>query len=108
MIVRFTGRHVGIPDEDRAWAEAKVEALGRFHRLLRDLEVRVTVVDGSSLERVELEARYGRRRTVARADAHSFREALDDACESLRRQLQKDKEKGEARRRPSRRAGASR
>ena len=87
MNLRFTGRHVGIPPEDLAWAEEKLGALARYHHGLRDLEVRVTM-DGTLLEKVEIEARYGRRRAVAVGEARTFRAALDGACDSLRHRLQ--------------------
>jgi len=93
MNVRFTGRHVGISDEDRAWAGRKIEALARFHRSLGDLEVRVER-DGGLRETVELEAGLGRQhRAVAKADGADFRTAFDLAAEGLRRQLLKDKER---------------
>jgi ribosomal subunit interface protein len=102
MNVRFTGRHVGIGEEDREYAEAKVAVLVRYHKRLSDLEVRV-MVDGSGREKVELEADIGKHRAVAAADAPLFRTAFDRAVEALKRQLQKDKEKVvDRRRRPSR------
>jgi ribosomal subunit interface protein len=101
MNVRFTGRHVGISDKDRAWADEKVAALTRFHRTLGSVEVRVEK-DGGLLERVELEASLGHQhRAVAKAEAAEFRTAFDLAAEGLRRQLLKDKEKVVDRRRRS-------
>jgi ribosomal subunit interface protein len=105
MNVRFTGRHVGIGDTDRQYAEKKAAALGRYHRGLLDLEVRVTM-DGTDLERVELEADLGRHRAVARADAPEFRAAFDTAVDTLKRQLLKDKEKVVDRRRRGARRGS--
>jgi ribosomal subunit interface protein len=107
MNVRFTGRHVGIGDTDREYAEAKIEALERFHRRLQDLEVRVTL-DGKGRERVELEAGLGRRRVVAHADAPGFREAFDGALLVLKGSLLRDKEKVVDRRRRGTRKGAAR
>ena len=106
MNLRFTGRHVGIGEADRTYAEKKAVGLARYHRHLMDLEVRVTR-DGTAEERVELEADLGRTRAVARADAPEFRAAFDAALESLKRQLLRDKEKGvdRRRRRASRRGG---
>lgn len=98
MNVRFTGRHVGIGDGDRSWAERKVEALVRYHRGIQDVEVRV-MMDGAALEKVELQADLGRRKAVAAAESPSFRTAFQRAVEALRRQLQKDKERVVARRR---------
>ena len=106
MNVRFTGRHVGIADEDREYAEAKAVALERFHRRILDLEVRVSK-DGGVVERVELQADLGRRRAVAVAEAPGFRAAFDGAVETLKGQLLRQKEKTESRRRrPARRASA--
>jgi ribosomal subunit interface protein len=107
MNVRFTGRHVGIVDEDRDWARAKIEALHRYHRRLLDLEVRV-MLDGKGRERVELEADLGRQRFVAHSDAPGFRAALDGAVEVLKRRLLRDKEKVVDRRRRPARKGAAR
>ena len=99
MNVRFTGRHVGISQEDRDWAGKKAAALGRFHKHLGDLEVRVEK-DGGILERVELEAHLGHQhRAVSKAEAPEFRAAFDLAAEGLRRQLLKDKERVVDRRR---------
>ncbi len=99
MNVRFTGRHVGIGDADRAWAEAKAEALARFHRNLRDLEVRVEK-DGGLFERVEIEASLGRQhRAVGKAEAPEFRTAFEHAAEALKRQILRDKERVVDRRR---------
>lgn len=106
MNVRFTGRHVGIGDADREYAEGKVAALARFHRHLMDLEIRV-MMDGADMERVELEADLGRTRAVARAEAQRFRPAFDEAIEALKRQLLKDKEKVVDRRRRASRRNAS-
>ncbi len=101
MNVRFTGRHVGISEEDRAWADGKAEALGKFHRTLGSIEVRVEK-DGGLMERVELEASLGHQhRAVAKAEAAGFRAAFDLAAEGLRRQLLKDKERVVDRRRRS-------
>lgn len=99
MNVRFTGRHVGIADGDRAWAEAKAEALARFHRNLHELEVRVEK-DGGLFDRVELEAHLGHQhRAVGKAEAADFRAAFEHAAEALKRQLLKDKERVVDRRR---------
>jgi len=101
MNVRFTGRHVGISEEDRSWAGRKAEALARFHPKVGDIEVRV-VMDGAMLEQVELETSLGRQhRAVSKGEAEEFRAAFDLAAEGLRRQLQKDKEKVVDRRRRS-------
>jgi ribosomal subunit interface protein len=106
MEVRFTGRHVGIQDSDREYVQVKVSALARFHRHLQDVEVRV-MMDGTEVERVELEADLGHHRVVARADAAGFRPAFDEAVETLKRALLKDKEKVVGvRRRASRRSSA--
>jgi len=100
MNVRFTGRHVGIVEKDRDYAEGKAVALSRYHHRILDLEVRVTM-DGSVVERVELQADLGRRRAVAVAEAPEFRAAFDAAVEALKRQLLKEKEKVVDRRRRS-------
>jgi ribosomal subunit interface protein len=93
MNVRFTGRHIAVEDEDRAYALKRVEHLARFHPKLVDLEVRVDM-DGAILERVELEAGIGHHmRAVASAEAPEFRAAFDQAVDSLKRQLVKDREK---------------
>ena len=110
MNLRFTGRHVGVPVEDREYAEAKLEALARYHRRLTDLEVCVAM-DGSTLERVEIAARFGRNRSVAVGEDAVFRVALDQAIDALRRQIQKSKEKVVSRRRRAKvpaRGGAGR
>jgi ribosomal subunit interface protein len=108
MNVRFTGRHVGIPEADRDYAERKIGSLVRYHRGLRELEVRATL-DGGVLETVELEASLGRHRVVAEGRGEGFRPALDGAVEALKRQLLKDKEKrvGRRRRAPRRAEGRS-
>jgi ribosomal subunit interface protein len=98
MNLRFTGRHVGVPLEDREYAEAKLQALSRYHRRLTDLEVCVEM-DGSTLERVEIAARFGRNRSLAVGEDAVFRVALDRAIDALRRQIQKSKEKVVTRRR---------
>jgi len=98
MNLRFTGRHVGVPAEDREYAEGKLRALSRYHRRLDDMEVFVER-DGSILERVEIVARSGRLRAVAVGQDHGFRPAFDRAVDALRRQLQKNKEKVVSRRR---------
>jgi ribosomal subunit interface protein len=99
MNVRFTGRHVGISQEDRDWAGRKASSLARFHRHLDDLEVRVEK-DGGLMERVELEVHLGHQhRAVSKAEATGFRAAFDLAAEGLKRQLQKDKERVVDRRR---------
>lgn len=100
MNVRFTGRHVGIKDEDRAWASRKIVALGRYHRGIEDVEVRV-MMDGSVFEKVELQADLGKARMVAAAESRTFRPAFDKAVETLKGQLLRDKERVVARRRRS-------
>ena len=103
MNVRFTGRHIGLAEDDRTWAEGKLGALARFHRNLGELEIRVEL-DGGLFARVELETSLGHQhRAVVKVEAAGFRTALEQAVEALRRQLQKDKEKVVDRRR---RAGA--
>lgn len=92
MNLRFTGRHVGVPAEDREYAEAKIQALARYHRRLTDVEVCVAM-DGTMLERVELAARFGKHRSIAVGEDAVFRVALDIAIDALRRQIQKDKER---------------
>jgi len=106
MNVRFTGRHVGIGEADRAYAERKVESLVRFHRGILDVEVRV-MLDGADLEKVELQADLGKSRAVAAAESPSFRPAFDKAVEILRRQLLKDKEKTASRRRRAKKRAPS-
>jgi|SRR5688572_15579714 ribosomal subunit interface protein len=106
MNVRFTGRHVGIGEADRAYAARKVEALVRYHRGILDVEVRV-MMDGSDLEKVELQADLGKSRAVAVAGSPSFRPAFDRAVEILKRQLLRDKEKAATRRRRPRKRAPS-
>jgi ribosomal subunit interface protein len=104
MNIRFTGRHISIEDEDRAYALKRAEHLSRFHPALQDLEVRVDI-DGSILEKVELEAGIGHHlRVVSIAEAPEFRAAFDQAVDGLKRQLVKDREK----RRTVRRRSAAR
>jgi len=98
MNVRFTGRHVGIGDGDRAYAEKKIGALLRYHRGIEDVEVRV-MMDGSVLEKVELQADLGHSKLVSAAEAAEFRPAFDKAVEVLKRQVLKDKERVVERRR---------
>lgn len=99
MNVRFTGRHVGISEEDKAWAVSKAEALARFHPRVGDFDIRVEL-DGSRLERVEIETSLGRQhKAVAKAEAPDFRTAFDKAAVGLKRQLKKDKERVVDRRR---------
>ena len=98
MNLRFTGRHVGVPAEDREYAEGKIRALARYHRRLTDVEVCVEM-DGTLLERVELAARFGKHRSIAVGEDAVFRVALDSAIDALRRQIQKDKERRVTRRR---------
>ena len=99
MNVRFAGRHIGLSEDDRAWAEGKVEGLSRFHRDLGAMEVRVEL-DGGLFARVELEANLGHQhRAVVKVEAADFRTAFEQAAEALKRQLQKDKEKVVDRRR---------
>ncbi len=100
MNVRFTGRHVGIGDADRGYAERKVAALVRYHRGIEDVEVRV-MMDGSVLEKVELQADLGHCKLVCAAESSSFRPAFDKAVEVLKRQVLKDKERVVDRRRRS-------
>jgi ribosomal subunit interface protein len=109
MNIRFTGRHVSIDPEDRRYAEEKATSLARFHRNLREVDIRVDM-DGALLERVELEAGIGHHhRVVASAEAPEFRTAIDAAVDQIRRQLLRDKEKDVDRRRraaaPKRRTG---
>jgi len=92
MNVRFTGRHVGIGDADRAYAEKKIGALVRYHSGIEDVEVRV-MMDGTVLEKVELQADLGHCKLVAVAESPSFRPAFDKAVEILKRQVLKDKER---------------
>ena len=101
MNIRFTGRHVGIPDADREWLERKVEGLSRFHRHFQDLEIRVEM-DGELLERVELAANLGHQhRAVAKVEAAGFRAAFEKAAAALKKQLVKEKDKVVGRRRGS-------
>ena len=106
MNVRFAGRHVGIDEADRAYAEKKIASLVRYHRGIEDVEVRV-MMDGALLEKVELQADLGRHRMVAAAEAREFRPAFDKAVEVLKGQLLRDKERvvGRRRRSPGRAAG---
>ena len=93
MKVRFTGRHVEFEDGDREYAEAKATALGRYHKNLHSIEIRVDM-DGARLERVEMEAGIGHQhRVVGIAEAAEFRTAIDAAADHIKRQLLKDKEK---------------
>ncbi|MHC4922924.1 MAG: ribosome hibernation-promoting factor, HPF/YfiA family [Planctomycetota bacterium] len=93
MNVRFTGRHVELEEGDREYAEAKATALGRFHKNLHEIEIRVDM-DGARLERVEMEAGIGHHhRVVGIAEATEFRTAIDAAADHIKRQLLKDKEK---------------
>jgi ribosomal subunit interface protein len=98
MNVRFTGRHVGIGAGDRAYAEKKIGHLVRYHRGIEDVEVRV-MMDGSVLEKVELQADIGSSRLVSAAESSDFRPAFDKAVEVLKRQMLRDKEKVVDRRR---------
>src|SRR5690242_4777009 len=100
MNVRFTGRHVGIADRDREYAEAKIAALGRYHAGILDVEIRV-MMDGTILEKVELQADLGRSKPVAAAESPSFRPAFDKAVEILKRRLLRDKERSVGKRRRS-------
>jgi ribosomal subunit interface protein len=107
MNVRFAGRHVGIGTEDRAHAEERLLNLGRYHRGVLDVEVRVAM-DGRVLEEVELQADLGKRRIVAAFEAPEFREAFDGALEAMKSQLLRDKEKKVGKRRAARGARAVR
>ena len=98
MNVRFTGRHVGIGNADRAYAEKKIGALLRYHRGIEDVEVRV-MMDGSVLEKVELQADLGHCKLVSAAESAHFRPSFDKAVEVLKRQVLKDKERVVERRR---------
>ena len=107
MNVRFTGRHVGVPEADRDYVEKKIAGLAKYHRGLDEVEVRV-MMDGTVFERVELEADLGSRRVVARSDALQFRPAFDGAAVALKHQLLKLKEKVVGRRRRAGRKDAKR
>ena len=98
MNVRFTGRHVGIGEKDRSYAEEKIADLGRYHRGIEDVEVRV-MMDGSVLEKVELQADLGRSKLVCAAESSTFRPAFDKAVEVLKRRMVRDKERVVGRRR---------
>ena len=99
MQFQFTGRHVGVDEEDRVYAKEKAVGLARFHPRIQDIEVRVEM-DGGRMARVEIEAGLGHHhRAVAHGIGTEFRPSFDTAVDALKRQLKKDKEKFVDRRR---------
>jgi putative sigma-54 modulation protein len=90
--IKITGRHVEVPDDVRAYIEAKAKKLPRFYDRIREIEV---VLDHESEQfTTEMIVRADRKHTfVARETGPDTFALVDLVIDKLERQLIRHKEK---------------
>lgn len=92
MRIQITGRHVGVTEAMKTYANDKVEKLGRVYARISHVDVVMDVVHGAHV--VEMEARGDQHtRLVAKVESPDMYAAVDLAEAKLLAQLRKHKQK---------------
>jgi len=97
---QLSARHVDIPKALREYAEEKAERLSRFEDRIRKVRV-VLSPDGGAFRAEMLVSMTRGTKLVGEATGTGFPEALDLAVDRVERQLAREKERLQERRKPA-------